>query len=191
MNILDKKFALLGNNLAIDFVNTQVIQNGELVDMLGVPADINHWAQQVGYSLTSDITIDDLAAVKILREGLKKLFLATIEGTKPSKDELVILNCYLEEHRTHQQLEINPETGELRLAVNHNKAHLSSLLANIAYEGAQLLASTQVSYVKSCSNPECVLLFLDTSRTKRRRWCSMDTCGNRAKVAKHYRKETQ
>ncbi|GGB67411.1 CGNR zinc finger domain-containing protein [Shewanella inventionis] len=191
MNIHDKKFALLGNNLAIDFINTQVIQNGELVDMLGVPADINHWAQQVGYTLTSDVTINDLATVKILREGLKTLVLAAIEGTNPSKDELVILNYYLEEHRTHQQLEINPETGELRLAVNNNKAHLSSLLANVAYEGAQLLASSQVSYVKSCSNPECVLLFLDTSRTKRRRWCSMDTCGNRAKVARHYRKETQ
>ena len=185
----DTHFVFLGNNLAIDLVNTQVIQSGERVDLLGVPADVKHWAQQVGSSLASEVSADDLAMVKTLREVLKNLFLAIVEGVTPAQDELVTVNRYLEEHGTHQQLEINGETGGLRLIANHNKEHLYSLLANVAYEGAQLLASSQVSNIKSCSNPECVLLFLDISRTRRRRWCSMDICGNRAKVARHYRKK--
>lgn len=185
------KFIFLGNNLAIDFVNTQKRKSGELVDLLEAPADVKHWAQQVGFSLAGDVNPNDLAIVKALREELKNVFLAIINGEKLAQDELVTVNRYLEKHGTHQQLDIDAGTGGLRLIANHNTKFLSSLLANVAYEGAQLLTSSQVSNIKSCNNPECVLLFLDISRTRRRRWCSMDICGNRAKVARHYRKETQ
>ncbi|WP_455218306.1 CGNR zinc finger domain-containing protein, partial [Kaarinaea lacus] len=64
-------------------------------------------------------------------------------------------------------------------------------LANLAYQGATLLSSAQAEHLKRCNNPDCVLLFVDTSRTQQRKWCSMDTCGNRAKVAKHYRKQVR
>ena len=40
--------------------------------------------------------------------------------------------------------------------------------------------------VRRCANPACVLLFLDISKSGRRRWCDMATCGNRAKAAAHY-----
>jgi len=38
-----------------------------------------------------------------------------------------------------------------------------------------------VTRVRDCANPHCGVLFLDSSRPGTRRWCSMDTCGNRAK----------
>jgi predicted RNA-binding Zn ribbon-like protein len=44
------------------------------------------------------------------------------------------------------------------------------------------------AFVRRCSNPACPLLFLDTSKSGRRRWCSMQTCGNRSKVAAHYQR---
>gem|GEM_PF-3517240 len=40
--------------------------------------------------------------------------------------------------------------------------------------------------VRRCAHPACVLYFLDTSRNGTRRWCSMETCGNRAKAGRHY-----
>jgi predicted RNA-binding Zn ribbon-like protein len=40
--------------------------------------------------------------------------------------------------------------------------------------------------VRRCAGPTCVLLFLDVSKSGRRRWCDMAVCGNRAKVAAHH-----
>jgi predicted RNA-binding Zn ribbon-like protein len=53
---------------------------------------------------------------------------------------------------------------------------------------AGLAASPAGSQIKRCANPRCVLYFRDTSRTRRRRWCSMAVCGNRMKVAAHARR---
>jgi predicted RNA-binding Zn ribbon-like protein len=40
--------------------------------------------------------------------------------------------------------------------------------------------------VRNCGNPECILWFLDTTRSATRRWCSMAACGNRLKARRHY-----
>lgn len=40
--------------------------------------------------------------------------------------------------------------------------------------------------VHNCGNPECILWFLDTTRSATRRWCSMAGCGNRLKARRHY-----
>lgn len=36
--------------------------------------------------------------------------------------------------------------------------------------------------LKVCRNPECRYAYYDHSRNRSRAWCSMETCGNRAKV---------
>jgi predicted RNA-binding Zn ribbon-like protein len=40
--------------------------------------------------------------------------------------------------------------------------------------------------IRRCARPACILLFLDVSKSGRRRWCDMAVCGNRAKVAAHH-----
>jgi len=62
------------------------------------------------------------------------------------------------------------------------------LLAAIAASAAQLLGGDDLSLVKACQNPQCVLFFYDTTKNHARRWCSMAACGNRAKVAAHYQR---
>ncbi|HIC14689.1 MAG TPA: CGNR zinc finger domain-containing protein, partial [Gemmatimonadetes bacterium] len=44
--------------------------------------------------------------------------------------------------------------------------------------------------IRQCASEDCIYWFLDTSKSGRRRWCSMARCGNRAKVAKHYRQRS-
>jgi predicted RNA-binding Zn ribbon-like protein len=51
-----------------------------------------------------------------------------------------------------------------------------------------LLAGPRLDRVRRCANPECGWLFLDDSRAGKRRWCSMQSCGNRAKARRHYHK---
>jgi predicted RNA-binding Zn ribbon-like protein len=43
--------------------------------------------------------------------------------------------------------------------------------------------------IKTCASDTCDWIFYDASRTSRRRWCDMATCGNRAKAARHRAKE--
>ncbi|WP_422121526.1 CGNR zinc finger domain-containing protein [Providencia huaxiensis] len=40
-----------------------------------------------------------------------------------------------------------------------------------------------MQYIRQCEASDCVLYFLDLTKSHRRRWCSMSTCGNRMKVA--------
>ena len=49
---------------------------------------------------------------------------------------------------------------------------------------AELLVSEKINSVKSCGG--CGWLFLDTTKSGRRRWCDMRICGNRAKSRRHY-----
>jgi predicted RNA-binding Zn ribbon-like protein len=56
----------------------------------------------------------------------------------------------------------------------------------VLWSVADLLASDKLASVKRCANEECRYLFLDDSKSGSRRWCSMASCGNRAKARRHY-----
>ena len=72
-----------------------------------------------------------------------------------------------------------------RLAFASTLTEPRRALAPIARSAADLIAQGRGALVRKCANPRCVLYFRDTSRTRRRRWCSMAVCGNRMKVAAH------
>ena len=55
---------------------------------------------------------------------------------------------------------------------------------------ALLNRRSEIERVKICPGDDCAWLFLDESKNRRRTWCSMETCGNRAKVKRHYRRKT-
>ena len=60
------------------------------------------------------------------------------------------------------------------------------LLGLLAEAATDLLCTCDLSLIKKCQNPECVLFFYDTTKNHARHWCSMSLCGNRSKVAAHY-----
>jgi hypothetical protein len=66
-----------------------------------------------------------------------------------------------------------------------------SLLFPLARSLADLVATEDFTYVKACEGPECTLLFVDRTRGRERRWCSMAVCGNRAKQAAHRKRAQQ
>jgi predicted RNA-binding Zn ribbon-like protein len=57
-----------------------------------------------------------------------------------------------------------------------------SALSMIARDAIDLVAGPALDQVKACAQNDCRTLFLDASRNSRRRWCSMDRCGSRAKA---------
>lgn len=75
--------------------------------------------------------------------------------------------------------------GEQR-TVSEEAIHL---LVPVAESAAWLIQHSDLDLLRKCEDPACVLYFYDTTRNKRRRWCSMDGCGSRAKAAAYYNRQ--
>jgi predicted RNA-binding Zn ribbon-like protein len=110
-----------------------------------------------------------------LREGLFALF----SGGSASQDGLKTLNAEI--RRTSAQLHVARERGTFALTWDPG----SRILGPVVLSAIDLLASSDLKRVHVCAGAGCEFLFLDKSRTHRRRWCSMAVCGNRAKARRH------
>ncbi|MFK4110809.1 CGNR zinc finger domain-containing protein [Streptomyces sp. NPDC002176] len=65
----------------------------------------------------------------------------------------------------------------------------AALLSLLARDTVDLLTDPLArAAVRECEADGCPLLYLDTSRGRRRRWCSSEVCGNRERVARHRRR---
>ena len=62
------------------------------------------------------------------------------------------------------------------------------LAAAVVASTTEILAGAKRARLKRCANPECGWLFVDDSKNATRRWCSMASCGNRAKAKRHYQR---
>jgi|TARA_R110001599_G_scaffold54708_1_gene151926 predicted RNA-binding Zn ribbon-like protein len=185
MNEIKQKYEFVGNNLGVDFINTEVNVKGELVDLLPTESDVMAWLEQanIDVDLVGGIDVGKLLA---FRDKARQILTQIIEKESIENDAIATLNNYLQNYKMHYQLEQLSEGYQL---INQNVCHSTAdIIGLLAYELANMLASDQRTYLKRCLNPDCVLMFVDNSRSHKRRWCSMDTCGNRAKVSKHYRK---
>ncbi|MEK9970536.1 MAG: CGNR zinc finger domain-containing protein [Ferrovibrio sp.] len=120
-----------------------------------------------------------------LREALHGLAQAMRLGKAARAADLDVLNRVL---LRYPEGRVIAATSGARLGW---KAHgdgleLGSPLGAIARLGADLLVTAEPNSIRCCAGPDCGWLFHDTSPNKRRRWCSMESCGNRAKARRHY-----
>ncbi|MFI6641646.1 CGNR zinc finger domain-containing protein [Streptomyces sp. NPDC050504] len=64
-----------------------------------------------------------------------------------------------------------------------------ALLAAVARDAVELVTDPLArAGLRECEGDRCLRLYLDTSRGRRRRWCSSEVCGNRERVARHRRR---
>ena len=71
------------------------------------------------------------------------------------------------------------------LGVEQVPATVPALLGLIAADAVAVLGGAEAGRLRECANPECSLLFVDTSRAGARRWCSMSSCGAREKMQRY------
>ena len=83
------------------------------------------------------------------------------------------------------------ERGAYGWEVDVKSGTALALLAPVLWSAGDLLAGPRLDRVRRCANPECGWLFLDDSRAGKRRWCSMQSCGNRAKARRHYHRSRE
>ncbi|WOD08940.1 CGNR zinc finger domain-containing protein [Marinomonas sp. GJ51-6] len=179
-----RPFILVGNHLAMDFINTLFRCHGEDVDLLSSIDDFGLWAEEMSIELDADNREKNLEAVRALRSALKTLMLAQLDQEVLPETAVEIVNKHLYHAPTQQKFLLVEQ--EVALQPLFPKLSVEQVLGKIAREAAELLTSDQRQHIKSCSNEKCVLLFVDTSRAKKRRWCCMERCGNRAKAANFY-----
>jgi predicted RNA-binding Zn ribbon-like protein len=167
---------------AIQMLNTVSAVDGELVDALQSDSDVRQWLAQAGWPVEKELSslkpASLLHAARTLREAIRTL----IERRKAEKRlELSTLNEFLSESRSH--LELVPEKTGLHLVRRWKQRTAEEVLAPLAEVAAEFLTTANFELVRRCENEECVLWFYDQTKSHRRRWCSMATCGNRHKVA--------
>lgn len=176
-------FRLIGGRTCLDFVNTaDWSKRGELLnDKLGSDADIAAWCRTAGLG---GVRLDGSPLVKVraFRGALRGLLQDAIAGTASGGDNLARLNATLRSMET-PVLEVTP--GGFAFAAG------TTLEQAVAVSAAALLGrSGDRDRLKICPGGDCGWMFLDESRNRRRTWCAMDMCGNRAKARRHYRRKT-
>ncbi len=118
-----------------------------------------------------------------LREALYRLFAAHAEAAAPAAADIARLNRVLATHAPRQALLATPSGLAWAVPAADPQA---VALAPVVWSAGDLLTGPRLARVRCCDNPECRYLFLDDSKAGSRRWCTMSTCGNRAKAHRHY-----
>jgi predicted RNA-binding Zn ribbon-like protein len=184
-------FLFLGGHLTLDFVNTVMVEEGgELADRLSAPEDLARWVRvsRLGreFGEPADIPSGVFAQAIGLRGALKAGFDAIVAEEPVPDATVATMNAVLRSapgSALRRPSAAGPLEHSLRIDLGRDASPLPWLLADA---GADLMVGDEVSRLRRCANHgTCVLMFLDTSRSHTRRWCSMEICGNRSKVAAH------
>jgi predicted RNA-binding Zn ribbon-like protein len=180
----------------LDFLNTDDTENGFPLDRLPTLDAALGWfvdrgvihlegADRLRVQATADpvFAARDLARIHAVRSALREVADAIVEHRPPLPGALDTVNRAL---HARQVIELVPSSDGC-VAVDHRHVGdpIDDALARLADPLVDELVSGRPERIKICDNDRCRWVFYDTSRTSRRRWCDMATCGNRAKAARH------
>ncbi len=192
---------LLGGALCLDFANTANWHKSEHpVELLNTYEDLVGWSRHA--DILSDVDAGTLLreaagqpdvaeAVRVqaveLREAIYRIFSAIAEDDRPDVNDLELLNAALGPALSKARIVEGPDGFTWDWA--GEAAMLDRMLWPVARSAAELLASAQLDRARQCADEKCGWLFLDMSRNRSRRWCSMEYCGNRNKARTYYRRQ--
>jgi len=201
MNFQVSPFEFTANSLCLDFTNTLNDRAaGHPRELLNSYRDFVFWgqgAQLLAEDEAKRLLVEagrhpEAAAVVLqrtieVREAMFRLFLALSEAATPQESDLIILNDALSEAMAQARIVHSREGFRWDWAGEEDA--LARPLWPVVRAAADLLTSAELRRVRVCAAEDCNWLFLDTSKNRSRRWCDMDTCGNRAKARKHYERK--
>lgn len=149
--------------------------------MLHEPSDLAHWADRSRLSpgLELSITQLELERTRTVRDALFLLTADRAHGRPPSPRDLAVVNAAAAEPPLAAR--IDPD-GTRAWAPG---ATGTQLLSTVARDAVDLFTGPHADRIRECGSHNCYLLFVDTSRPGRRRWCAMEHCGNLNKVRAH------
>ncbi len=120
-----------------------------------------------------------------LREAIFRIFSSLSAGRTARPKDLETLNEMVAEAFGH--LQVRRSQDGFRWDWTADGDNFNRILWPVARSAAELLTTDDLDRVRECADDRgCGYLFIDRSRNRSRRWCSMDSCGNRAKARRHY-----
>lgn len=190
---------MIGGRLCLDFLNTQIHKSKGKVDLLSTPEQLRHWLEsahlispEAAERLLEEWQEDDggkaaLQQAVALRALLRPIMEALIADQPVPSASITGLNGVLHNHPTYSILMYEEEKGftqEARLGANKSY----DCIPAIARDAVDFLCFADHSLLKQCEGGTCIRLFYDTTKNHKRRWCSVEKCGRRAKAAAYYRR---
>jgi predicted RNA-binding Zn ribbon-like protein len=179
----------------LDFINTVHFSRLKAHDHLESPEAALDWLCQhdLLHAEAKDARADQfrespsegarmLAKLRRLRAAMRGLLEATAYQRTPAAADLAELNHAL---RTHYIYELVPAPDGVSLGHRHQGDPVDGAMTRLAESIARALIQGHAERLRVCQAADCHWVFADTSRTGRRKWCDMASCGNRAKVARH------
>lgn len=197
------RFAFLGGNLCLDFCNTMNWRFSDLIsDLFQQYGDLLEWGMVAGIVTEEEAAIlraeaarrpEEAAAVlgtaREFREALFRVIQRKEEGRPADPVDVERISRVVGSSMAHTRLQ--PAEGHYTTTWETATDALDRVLWPIAGSALELLTSPALPRARVCEGPGCGWVFLDTTRNRSRRWCSMELCGNRDKVKRFYRRHKE
>jgi predicted RNA-binding Zn ribbon-like protein len=162
----------------LDFLATRLGRyRAEQVELLSGPRQMRAWLREHGMEPSGPVTAADLPAAHALRECLHRLAVAAVAGHPPHSADIHALREALS---ADTPLRVRRTDTGLQLV---RPANTKEALARLARQAAENLAGPTRDRLHACGDDTCSGIFID--HTGRRRWCSDERCGVRARVRAH------
>ncbi|MCD2441611.1 CGNR zinc finger domain-containing protein [Agromyces sp. SYSU K20354] len=169
-------------SLALDFATTAAVVaagTDARADQLHTPDDLSAWLRErfpvpIGVARTRDL-FDAIS----LRDAVGRMALRASRGEAPSPADIDVVNLYA------ATPDVPPSIVGGTRQVGRSVHTVPQSLSTIARDAVDLFDPANAGRIRACSGEDCGMVYLDTSRAATRRWCSMQRCGNRAKVRAH------
>ena len=178
---------LVGDHPALDLLNTIARLESGLVDVWRSDDDVVRWLVRTklipaGLPAAKIATPARRGALLTAARTLREIARVLVTARKANRRlDAGPLNDFLAQAESHCEL-IRSRDGALTGVRRYDRTTPNGLLAPLAEAVAEFLATADFGLVRRCEG--CVLWFYDRTKAHRRRWCSMEVCGNRAKVAR-------
>lgn len=190
-------FEITGGSLCLDFANTVDYRpSGEPRELIPTYHDFMDWSTQVG--LLSSVASKSLAAnaalqpkkanqllwqARELRENIFDIFSAISDARRPKEQAIAKLIPLAVDLMRRRKL-IRGKAGYRWQDPRADEA-ADNILLLIAGSAVELLVSPMTKRIRKCASAACDWLFVDLSKNGSRRWCQMQTCGNRSKIRRY------
>ncbi len=166
-------------SLALDFAYTGAMGDNQAWERLHTPADLASWLDERFPDVDGTATDRDLIDSLALRAAIARSATAISRGQRPAGDDVDVINLFA------ATPDIPPALAGGRRQAGRAHARVSQTLSVMAREVVELFSADRADRIRECAADDCQLVFYDESRSNNRRWCSMQRCGNRAKVRAH------
>ena len=178
------RFIFIGGTIAIDFAQTGGEDERARFERWRAPSDMADWAElNPALGFRPSVSKAEYDAAWQLREALWRTIQHQLRGEPPEPADHELIE------QAAAKPDLVPQWRNGRAGWVPD-ATFTQVMSFVARDAIDLFGTARVERFRKCANPTCGLTFVDNSRPGKRQWCTMERCGNLAKVARQREKHS-